>query len=908
MILLGACSAPGPEDLLADAKRLLETQDRKAAVLQLKTLLQEFPDHAEARYLLGKSSHDAWDFRSAEKELRRASELHYDPNRVAPLFAHALVGLGQPDKALHDIDPESLTDPAAKALTGAYRSRALLALGKIDDAKATLGEALRIDENLGPALVTQAHILVRQNDLAGANEMLGRVLAANGKDVEALMLRAAIDRSGGRDAEARAGLEKAVAVAPAVPGPRVALASLLIDAGRYDDARLQARELRAIPEGGFEATMIEGQIALRERKFEAARDAAAQALNMAPDHSRALYVAAVSELALGSLAPAETALRKIVARAPGFVPARRLLAETLLRQGSADAAEAVLEPIVQAASVDSDTLALAGQVALQAGDSDKAQRLLKRAAEARPGDARLQSALAASQVLGNEAAAGIETLEKLSAKERGQYQSDVMLIMTHVRSSTWDKALQAVSALENKQPGNPLTFNLRGIVLGGKQDYKAARQAFEKAVALQPEYAPAVINLAQLDLREGREADARRRLEALLARQGSNPRALVALAELKSRSGAPHEEVGKLLARAVSDNPNLLTPRAALVRWYVGGGEPDKAIELAKETQEKFPRSAEALSLLGTVQLAAGESSQALTTFRTLANEHPRVPASYFQLAHAQVLANDLDGARKSLGRTIELDPNHPGARLALIEVEARSANGAKALELAREFEQSHPRVADAYLLEGDLLMSGGDHPAATAAYRKALMLLKTGPVAIKVHQSLLSGGQHAEADRFGGAWLKDNPRDGAFRGYLAQLLLAAGDFEGARKAYLALLELQPRSATVLNNLAWACLKSKNVCALEYGEKAYQLAPRDPRVLDTLGVIRLDRGDLEKSVSLLAEASMLAPNAPGIRFHHGVALAKTGRKEEARQELTEALESREPFDEKVEAKKLLDSL
>src|SRR6185436_9344210 len=82
-LAIAGCSSKDPVVILSDAKRQLEKGNRAEASIQLKTLLQLDPKHAEARFLLGKVYNESQDGVSAEKELRRALELgRIDGGRV----------------------------------------------------------------------------------------------------------------------------------------------------------------------------------------------------------------------------------------------------------------------------------------------------------------------------------------------------------------------------------------------------------------------------------------------------------------------------------------------------------------------------------------------------------------------------------------------------------------------------------------------------------------------------------------------------------------------------------------------------------------------------------------------------------------------------------------------------------
>ena len=84
---LAACGGDSPEALVASAKRYLDRRDYNAAAIELKNALQKKPQDGEARYLLGTVLVELRDFQSAEKELRRAVEFGFAPDKSLPALA-----------------------------------------------------------------------------------------------------------------------------------------------------------------------------------------------------------------------------------------------------------------------------------------------------------------------------------------------------------------------------------------------------------------------------------------------------------------------------------------------------------------------------------------------------------------------------------------------------------------------------------------------------------------------------------------------------------------------------------------------------------------------------------------------------------------------------------------------------
>jgi len=72
-------------------------------------------------------------------------------------------------------------------------------------------------------------------------------------------------------------------------------------------------------------------------------------------------------------------------------------------------------------------------------------------------------------------------------------------------------------------------------------------------------------------------------------------------------------------------------------------------------------------------------------------------------------------------------------------------------------------------------------------------------------------------------------------------------------------------------------------------EKALKLAPGNPDLTDLLGWILVKSGNLDAGLRHLREARLRSPGNGEIRFHLAYALAKSGRKAEAKEELSAAL-------------------
>ena len=100
----------------------------------------------------------------------------------------------------------------------------------------------------------------------------------------------------------------------------------------------------------------------------------------------------------------------------------------------------------------------------------------------------------------------------------------------------------------------------------------------------------------------------------------------------------------------------------------------------------------------------------------------------------------------------------------------------------------------------------------------------------------------------------------------------------------------------------------KDPGAIKTAELAMVKAPGNAFVTDTLGWALFQNGQYDRALQMLRDARLRQPDSPEIRYHLAAALEKTGRNNEAREELEAAFKVGRPFEGSADATKLLKSL
>src|SRR5207344_730497 len=144
-----------------------------------------------------------------------------------------------------------------------------------------------------------------------------------------------------------------------------------------------------------------------------------------------------------------------------------------------------------------------------------------------------------------------------------------------------------------------------------------ARNAYQKAIATDPKFAPAQINLAKLDRAEGNDVAARDRLLALLKVRPKDTVVMVELAQIEDSAGNTAEATRWLeKAHALERRNTKITAR--LIELQLRTNNVDAALSIANDARNLLPDNLETLSSYGQASFAAGKLSQANAAFERI--------------------------------------------------------------------------------------------------------------------------------------------------------------------------------------------------------------------------------------------------------------------------------------------------
>lgn len=898
-----------------DALQRYEKRDVSGAIIQLKNALQADKTQLPIHVLLGKALLANSEPGAAEFQLGEAIRLGVNRAEVAVALAMAMNAQGK--------QPQMLDDPRLQLAglpTGTQQQLLLeraLAQSDMGDTKAALASVLQA-RVLNPAdvnsWVAEVPLRVRSRQFAEAMAAADQAVKLAPDNGEALYQRASIFHASGQVAQALAGYDRAIKAQPRHAESHLARAGLLLDLNRDAEALAEVNELQSIKPNDPRGAYLRAVLADRAGDAPASKAALKRITDLLDPvpieyiryRSQLLMLNGLAHYGLGEQEKAKPFLELASRQQPGS-PLVKLLAQMALAEPNVNRAIELLEGYVQARPGDGQALLMLASAQMKLGRHARAVQLMQDALKTKDSP-EYRTALGLSLLQSGQGSMAEDQLAKAYKADPKQTYAGLALVTVYLRENQTARALAVADTLARANPNSATVQMVQAYAKAQVRDYAGARVGYEKALKLDPNQLEAKLGLARIDTLTGNFDAADKRLRTALHDDERNTSVLFELALLNELRGKDDEALKWLESAASASGARETRANFALVAWHLRKGQPVRAIEAAKVLLSKLPDDVEALQAYAGAQLANGDAAGARATLtnasRRAAFETPRL----VEVARQQVAAQDLKGAAYTLDKALNGTPNDPAAMAMLSSVELAQGNAAQAEQRARQVIEAKPKSSLGYNLLAEVAMRRGQNAAALDALRKAHELDKSSTTLTRLMRVQAMQGNLKPAVDAAEAWLRKNPGDASVRSTLAELLVRAQDFSGARRQYEAILKTRPADANALNNLANVLIELKDPGAVDVAERALKTDPRNPVLLDTAGWASHRAGKADRALQLLRDARLRAPDNPDIRYHLAAVLAQAGRKAEAREELNAALRGEATFATAADAKQLLSTL
>lgn len=907
VLLLSACGG-GEADIgesLTAARDYVAAGEYNAAMIELKNVLQQDKNSAEARWLLGKSYLETGYELSADKELRRAQRLGWSGDEVVPALARALLAQAEYVQ-VRELSTEGLS-PGAQAELMAVQALAENAQGEDGAADLLMERATELAPDSQRVRLSRARLLASREDREAALVLLDELLAENEELREAWMIKGDIAVVERDTDGAIAAYDRVVTIDDKNVVARLRKALLALQQGRLDIAQVESERLMALAPSAPGSNYVKGVLQFSEQDYTGAVDSLTIAEPAYTVYPLVLFYLGSAHAMVGNFDQAAEYADRFLALSPNNIAGRKLAANLALRRADYKEVQRLLRPVLNVAPDDVDSLNMMSNALIRDGRNEEGIAMLARVAELEPESAKAQMRLGAGLMLQGESDDAVSRIESALQMDPEFQQADILLILNHVRNENFDEAIAAAESYVGRNPGSVTPHNLLGRVQLAAGNEPAAREAFNTAMRIDPANAGANNSLAALDLAAGDRASARKRYEQVLATYPDDLSTLLQLARLEMMEGRDGATVSTLL-RAISAHPEVLAPRVLLGQHYVANGQADEVPGLLVSLDAVQRRAPAVQRLLTAAYLASGQYEQARQSIAPLLVDNDDNPALFHYAAQAAAGTGDQQEAREFLERALEIDPEFLPSLLSLTRLDLAEDQTDTYPESLKKLLVLAPETPEVKQLQAILAYRAGDAAKAAELAGQAFALEQTEFNLLRWVNYLKPAGQAERAGALLKAWLEEHPDSTRARLALAIAFGLDGESSASIAQYQEILELNPDDFVALNNLAWELRKTDTTAALGYARRAVELQPGSASALDTLAVVEYLSGDLKAAQRSIRKAVELAPEEPSMKYHNAMIEAARGQKMQARDMLKELLSRDTEFPERKDAEALLATL
>ncbi|MBT9493542.1 MAG: PEP-CTERM system TPR-repeat protein PrsT [Paucibacter sp.] len=876
-----------------DALQRYEKGDLDSATIQLKNTIQQDQKMLAAHLLLGKVLLARGEYAAAQAALEEALKQGVNRSEVVLSLGQLYLVTGERKRLLDEITLKGMPTPIhADILT--LRGSAYAGSGNTGQASKAFAEARALKPQLAAPWIAEAPMLMRLGEADKARAAANMAVELDPKNAAAWYTLGSI-LYGLKDANgALAAHEKALSLNQKQVDARVARASLLLALGRDKEAEKDIDLLSSWGTQDPRASYVKALLAARRGDTEAAKAAYAEAAELVDGQKPSslagndplLMAGALSHTALGNVEKAKGYLDTLLALNSKHFSAQLLLGSILIDNKEYGRATTLLEGAQRAAPDDPQVLLLLGSLQMARKQYQRASEYFEKAAS-RSGSPEAQRELAFSQMGLGQERLGTGNLEKYFASNPTDARAGVQLAMSYVNQGKIKQALQTAEALVKVDPGNLTLQNFLGNIQGRTGDKKAARQTFQQALIKDPNFRPAAVNLTWLDMEEQRFDEGRARMKLWLGRNKNDPELLFQLGVLELRAGRM-AEAQEQLQLASELQRNDAGPGLTLIELFLAQQQAANAVTTGKQLVAKFPNKTAVQLALGRAHLAAGDSTSARTMFQEATRSADFDARQQVHIGRLQMMAGNLEGASYNVQKALQASADDLQALVLQVEVEAQRGDQAKVDAALKVLNAKHAGSVPALLATGNIAMLRRQFPAAQAAYRQVLEKAPSAGHTLLLARALSGAGEQGKALALMESQAKKQPNELGLLRATAELQMSIGKNDAAVKSFNQLLAANPRDAGATGSFAVLLQRIGDPKALGMAEKALQLAPGNADALDTLGWVLALQGKYDIALRHLREARLRDPNNGNVRWHLAFALAKAGRKNEAKDELVAA--------------------
>jgi putative PEP-CTERM system TPR-repeat lipoprotein len=762
------------------------------------------------------------------------------------------------------LDVIALSEDAAKLANEeqswflAYQTLAALRSENAELAKESAQLAQELTGEGLYSMLAQAYFQLSNNKNDEASTLVKRILAIDSKQVDALMLQGQIATVVKEYNLASVSYKAYLALQPRSRIVQLLLADALLKAGEFEEAEQYADTILASLSTQPFANYIKALARFQEQDFTNASKHAELALSADFNQFSLKLVAGASAFHLKNWEQSYHHLSNIVKYLPSDHQARRMLAVSQLELGLVSEINSTLADFESTDSEkkgseeSSQFLSSLSFKLLELGAIDEAKKLVNQNENLGEDNAEHNARQGILKLMMNDPS-GMQDLKDAVKLNPELVEAEFAIAFASLQTGYVEQASTIAAKWKSKYPKKAGGFNLMASIAIKQENYEKAEQELKESLVLEPDNIFALIEQLRIARQQKNNDLSKQRADYLITLYPNNNKVL---------------------------------------RQYFGTYQNEMALAKLSAAHELDKADIKKAILLSEALVSLQKFKQAIKILTPL-EAKDKLPKSYWQLLSLiYKQQQDVNKMQSTLEKWLKASPYHLEPIVLLTDLHASKRNYERALSVVKRGLQTHDDNVILQLVKMQLLLNSKQITPAKELY-KALVVkdlneaLKQGllgrifllesnfvQAVPKLEQFYQTYPSNQNAAYLAGAYLGNKDKNkaigflenhlgkvsqnGRLKTMLAGLYLNDDDAK-AIAHYVEITKQQPKNVIANNNLAWLYSEQgQTEKALVHAKLAFEVAPKNPNVVDTYAKVLLKKGDKIAALKHAEIASSLA--------------------------------------------------
>ena len=392
-------------------------------------------------------------------------------------------------------------------------------------------------------------------------------------------------------------------------------------------------------------------------------------------------------------------------------------------------------------------------------------------------------------------------VERILNKDPNYSDGLILLANLELIEGNFDKALAAITSLDEEARGSSRVRNVEGRIYGAQQQWEKAETAFIQAIEGDPD-------------------------------NFNNYQTLL----LYYQSREDSEKGSELLSKMTEKFPDNPKTYLLLAGKYRTEGDNDKAAEALQKVIELAPDVVQHRLVLANFYQSINKFDSAEAVYIQAISDLPEYPDLKSALATLYFDQGNFEGAQTYLDEVIKSTPDHNGARLLQARFLLRDGKYGESIDLLNKLSSDYPRWSEPHFYIGLAQMKLGQIDLAVQSVGNSIELTGNNyRYRTLMAQIYLMRGEFESAKKEAAIALKLNPLNFRAALIMSRALIGAKEYDSALKLLTGMNKQVKDNTDILANLALVYLGKKDIVnAEETLEKVLNTSPGNLQAINLL--------------------------------------------------------------------------